>query len=336
MQEVNKGINCIESLAELANGRGKVLVVTGKHALQEEWFKSFTQSINNEHYIVHPPDGLLELSEIPLIDKPDIMIAIGGGKAIDFAKAILDKTPQEESVLFIAVPTTAGSGSEATPFAVVYTGKDKKTLESPSLLPAVVFLDGALIKNLPSQQKAFSGADAFSQCIESLWNVHRTEVSEQFALRGLDVLLRLLPEFIASDDEELSQQVLEAAHFSGQAIAITRTTGAHALSYYLTSHHNVPHGQAVALFLPLFFFYNEAEITPSIYKALNVTNAQEAFFTTTAFFRRLGMATNFAELGLTDIDVTALLRSVNHQRFSNNPVPFDEIVLRSIIYQYLL
>ena len=336
MQKLIRGIGSVEGLAVVVGSREKVLVIAGRHALKEEWFERFTLSVKREIKIIHPPDALLQLDGIPSIDNPDVMIAIGGGKAIDFAKAILEKAAQPEPILFIAVPTTAGSGSEATPFAVLYEGKEKKTIESPVLLPAIVFLDGALIQNLPLTQKAFSGADAFSQCIESLWNVHRTKISEKFALQGIEILFRSLPEFVTSDDEQLNQQMLEGAHLSGKAIGITRTTGAHALSYYLTSHHGVPHGQAVALFLPLFFLYNEVAINPSIYKALNVENAQEAFNATTAFFKRLGMATNFAELSLRGININSLLQSVNHQRFSNNPVPFNEETLHSLIQQHLL
>ena len=337
MQTLHSGINCTSGLADLLNHNGrKITVVTGRHVLEEEWFQTQIDALHNNTEIIHPPEGLLQLSKIPLINKADVLVAIGGGKTIDFAKAILQKTTEPQQVFFVAVPTTAGSGSEATPFAVVYYKKEKQTIDSSLLLPAAVFLDGALLKNLSPRQRAFSGADAFSQCIESLWNIHRTETSEKFALKGLEVLFHHLNEFVASGDELSGQRILEAAHVAGKAIALTRTTGPHALSYYLTAHHDVPHGQAVALFLPLFFLFNQTKINPSIYKVLNVANANEAFTVTTEFFKNAGLARNFTDIGLTDIDIDGLLQSVNHQRFSNNPVPFNEKILSSLIHQYLL
>jgi alcohol dehydrogenase class IV len=130
--------------------------------------------------------------------------------------------------------------------------------------------------------------------------------------------------------------MLWAAHLAGAAIAITKTTGPHALSYYLTAHHDVPHGQAVALFLPLFFLYNEENIPSQLYEAFQASTASEAFIICTKFLKKLELATNFNELNIENVDIDALLKSVNHERFSNNPVPFDENVLRSLINHYLV
>jgi alcohol dehydrogenase class IV len=338
MQQLINRINCLDDLASLAEKKGvaKILMIAGKHLLEENNFKNIIIELKGELTLIHPPDGLLEIASIPSIETPDVIIAIGGGKAIDFAKAILEKNRIERKPYFIAAPTTAGSGSEATSFAVVYSGRIKHSLGDPSLLPDVVLLDGSLVSYLPKFQKAVSGADAFSQCIESLWNVHTTETSEGFALEGLRILFNRLPEFINSSDELLAQDMLWAAHLSGKAISFTKTTGPHALSYYLTAYHGIPHGQAVALFLPLFFLYNESKIPSHLFKILQVENAFEAFTTCTHFFKSLGLAVNFKELGVDAFDVDALLQSVNHQRFANNPVPFNKTVLKSLIQQYLL
>ncbi|HEX8314583.1 MAG TPA: iron-containing alcohol dehydrogenase [Flavisolibacter sp.] len=338
MQQVIKSVNCLSGLPSLLRQKNAadILLVAGNHLQGNAELKKIVSEISGQVTIIHPPEGLLQIDSIPLIQTTDAVVAIGGGKVIDYAKGIIHKSGKSIDSTFIAVPTTAGSGSEATPFAVLYSGKNKLSLESPLLLPDIVMLDASLVSNLPKKQKAISGADAFSQCIEALWNVHHTEVSDQFAVEGLRSLSEGLPVFIHSSDNQLAEDMLWAAHLAGTAIATTKTTGPHALSYYLTAHHDVPHGQAVALFLPLFFLYNEKKIPSQSYEAFQASTASEAFIICTKFLKKLELATNFNELNIENVDIDALLKSVNHERFSNNPVPFDENVLRSLINHYLV
>lgn len=314
----------------------KVLFVTGRHLLNDDVFASLLKDWPRPFSLLHPPEGLLQINDLPTVEKPDTVVAIGGGKVIDFAKGVIHQC--DRSVYFVAAPTTAGSGSEATPFAVFYNGSEKVSLSHPALLPQLAVLDPALVKDLPARQKAISGADAFAQCIESVWNVESNANSEGFALEGMKSLRRLLPEFVQSTDGEIAEGMLSAAHLSGKAIALTRTTGPHALSYYLTAHHGVPHGQAVALFLPLFFLYNTTRGSSQlnkIYRTLGVSSAEEAFESCRRCFSSVGLATTFTEAGLNHIDVDALLRSVNRERFANNPVAFEAVVLEGLIRRYL-
>lgn len=315
----------------------KVLFVTGRHLSLDAVFQKFLNGLRLPFQTVHPPEGLLQVDQLPRFEGLHTVIAIGGGKVIDFAKGIIHQSGNEP--YFVAVPTTAGSGSEATPFAVLYNGREKVSLDAPNLLPQLAVLDASLVNNLPAKQKAISGGDAFAQCVEAFWNVNRNLVSDVFALNGMQQLYRQLPVFIHSTDEALALEMLQAAHLAGNAIALTRTTGPHALSYYLTAYHHVPHGQAVALFLPLFFIYNDApqaaKKLQAIYKVLNAGNAEEALEICRRFFSSLGLATTFAEAGLNDVDVEQLLLSVNQQRFANNPVAYDAVKLKALIRRYL-
>ena len=315
----------------------KILLVTGHHLDIDASFPDLLNALNFPLQIVHPPDGLLQVNNLPKFEDVQIVIAIGGGKVIDFAKGIVHQSATKPH--FIVAPTTAGSGSEATPFAVLYNGTEKVSLEHPDFLPQSVVLDALQVNQLPAKQKAISGADAFAQCIEALWNRNANADSDALALKGLQGLHGLLPRFVQSIEEALALQVLKAANLSGQAISITRTTGAHALSYYLTAHHYVPHGQAVALFLPLFFIYNDKpqaeEKLQKIYDALDVSDAREAAETCRYFFSSIGLATNFAEAGLNGVSISELLRSVNQQRFANNPVAFEGAELETLIRRYL-
>jgi alcohol dehydrogenase class IV len=339
MQQVIKGEGCLQQLpVQLTHRRvGHVLFVTGQHLLTEASFQNLLETIEVPYQIVHPPEGVLQVDAIPTFDSLDTVVAIGGGKVMDFAKGILYRHPKP-AVLVVA-PTTAGSGSEATPIAVFYQGKEKVSLDAPSLLPQLAFLDPLLLENLPPLQRAISGADALSQCIESVWNVYSTPESEIFALEGIDLLWQHLPGFV-SGTLEGAENVLWAAYLSGKAIALTRTTGPHALAYFLTANYDIPHGQAVALTMPLFFLYNENSATrpqlEKIYSRLQVQNAEDAFTHCRELFTFIGLAITLPELRLQDLDLDRWLQSVNQQRFSNNPVPYDAERLKALFRRYLL
>ena len=174
MQQLINGIGSIDKICVVLKEKGirHALLITGHHFTKEEAFKKLMAEPEVSFNHLLSPDGLLQLDSVPTIDKAEAVVAIGGGKVMDFAKGIIHQW--DRPTYFIAVPTTAGAGSEATPFAVFYSGKEKVSLDYPALLPQTVVLDNLLLKNLSTEQKAISGADAFAQCIESLWNVKAT------------------------------------------------------------------------------------------------------------------------------------------------------------------
>ncbi len=228
-----------------------------------------------------------------------------------------------------AVPTTAGSGSEATCFAVVYNGKKKLSLQHDRLLPSNVLLDASLTSSLSNYQTAISGIDAFAQAIESFWNVNATEESKTYAAESIQILKEYLPKSLNNPGIQIREKLLWAAHLAGKAINITRTTGPHALSYYLTANFNVPHGQAVALFLPVFFLYNEEN--EELNKLLSVSNKENAFYYIRNLIKGIGLVTTFSELNIKIDEIWEdLVNEVNEERFKNNPAPFDKYRLKEI------
>lgn len=335
--QVIKGKGKLSQLEEILSQSNvkDVLFVTGHHVVKSQFFKKIINTLPFPFTIIHPPDGVLQVLGIPVISMPGAVVAIGGGKALDFAKGIIYQN--KKPACFIAVPTTAGSGSEATPIAVFYSGKEKVSLDAPQLLPHLAILDTALLNNLSQQQRAISGADAVAQCIESIWNVNSSSLSEGYAISGLDLLWKGLLPFYR---EGLNlDEVLWGAHLSGKAIALTRTTGPHALAYHLTAYYNVPHGQAVGLTLPVFFLYNAEEMVHAqlqkIYTVLQVQTSEEAFDACRRFLKEMNLATTLKDLTLEHIDIDSWLSSVNQQRFANNPVPFHAEKLKKLFLRYL-
>jgi len=201
----------------------------------------------------------------------DCVIAIGGGSVIDTAKALAlslasDSDRPLESVVrggapqdwraslkLIAAPSTAGTGSEVTPFATVWDGAGhrKHSLSGERLYPHTAVLDPDLTVTLPPDETLHTALDSLSHALESLWNKHRTSLSELHAFRALELAAAALPRVLRQpDDIKARAQMQQVSLLAGLAISQTRTALAHSVSYPLTSRYNVPHGLACSFTLP--------------------------------------------------------------------------------------
>ena len=195
----------------------------------------------------------------------DGIISIGGGSAMDTAKAIKailhtgsvekaleDCFPEKMPTPHLAVPGTAGTGAEATQSAVVYLGNRKMTLSHPELRPDGVILDAELLDSLPAYHKKSAAMDTLSQGIESYWSRSATEDSRVHAYLAILGVLDNLKAYLAGDPHA-AEEMLDASFQSGKAIQITRTTAAHAMSYQLTKMLGLAHGHACMVTLPVLW-----------------------------------------------------------------------------------
>lgn len=344
-QELICGAGVLRSLPEylLQRNISNIIIVRGHHSYPAVIDDNFWPD-KIKKVTVLADKGLPDINKIK--DKyesikaclPSLIIAIGGGIVMDTAKTIIYYSIQDgkEGSELIAIPSTAGSGSEATPFAVVYNGKQKQSLEATALLPSTVFLDPMITAPLSTQQKAISGLDAWCQAIESYWSNKANGKTRLLSAKAFAIISKELPLAIAKENEPVSMELLTGAHYAGQAIRNTYTTGAHALSYHLTAEFGIPHGQAVAVFLPVLFLYNaqvenSAEPVKQIPALFGVNNISEVIEKTIQFIHSIGLKATLKELDLSDLDVSRLIDSVNMQRFSNNPRPYDRDALLDCI-----
>lgn len=182
---------------------------------------------------------------------PDLVMAVGGGSAMDMAKLI--RHYSDGNLKLVAVPTTAGTGAESTQFAVCYIDGVKHSISDEGILPDVAILYPPFTFGNGRYLTACTGFDALAQAIEAYWNIHATVESDDYALKAIELIYGLLPK--ANLDETDRESLLSGANLAGQAINITRTTLPHALSYTLTSLYGYPHGHAVALTFPFFVQY---------------------------------------------------------------------------------
>ena len=192
----------------------------------------------------------------------DGLISVGGGSSIDTAKAIKARmnTAGEEDLKksrlslttdcpHIAIPGTAGTGSEATQFAVAYVNGMKVSLNHPALRPDGVLLDSSLLDSLPAYHKKSCALDALAQGIESYWSKRSNDDSRVHAYLAVIGVLDNLRGYLEGDPHA-ADEMLDASYQSGKAIQMTTTTAAHAMSYRITKTMGIAHGHACMLTLP--------------------------------------------------------------------------------------
>lgn len=191
-------------------------------------------------------------------EKCEMIIAVGGGSSMDVAKCIklysnmnpdINYLKQEivaNNIRFLAVPTTAGTGSEATRYAVIYYNGEKQSVADYSCIPDTVLMDVSALKTLPVYQKKSTMMDAMTHAIESFWSVNSTEESMGYSREAIRLVKENKELYLANDDEG-NANMLKAANIAGKAINITQTTAGHAMCYKLTSLYGISHGHAAAL-----------------------------------------------------------------------------------------
>jgi alcohol dehydrogenase class IV len=202
---------------------------------------------------------------------PELVLAVGGGSVLDAAKciALLGRqhadsaeivagavTTTSSATPVVAIPTTAGTGSEVTRFATVYVNRVKYSVQHDSILPIAFVADPVFTLNLPPYLTATTGMDALVQAIESYWSTGSTSRSRKYAAEAIPLAVSSLLKAVAEPDYEARLAMMTASNLAGKAINISKTTACHALSYYLTAHFGVPHGHAVGLFLAPMLLYN--------------------------------------------------------------------------------
>lgn len=287
-------------------------------------------------------------------NKCDFIAAIGGGSAIDVAKCIkaydfmneadfcINKEIAASSIKILAVPTTAGTGSEATHFAVIYYDGEKKSVAHECLLPDYVILCERALENLPLYQRKATMLDALCHGIESLWSVNSTETSRKYASDAIGMFKDFYKPYL-NNEPEGNQKMLCAANSAGKAINITKTTAAHAMSYKMTSMYGISHGHSVALCLPRVWEYMINNMDKCIdargekflslrfqhiSHLLGCSSAKDAIgWMDELIFKELSLEQPIASSAE---DAAILAGAVNSERLANNPVLLEDSALAEI------
>lgn len=281
----------------------------------------------------------------------DLTIAIGGGSVIDIAKLInsLSKIPNdlEETIKanwlekktspFIAIPTTAGTGSEATHFAVLYIKGEKYSFAHKYILPDYVIIDSQFTYSTPAYLTACAGADALCQAIESMWAKGGNTKSKEYAEKAIILVWNNLVEAVVNNNYAAKDAVMEGAYWAGKAINISKTTASHALSYKMTSLFNVPHGHAVAITLVHVMKVNYDYAKEDVQRILSLISAEDlsdGILKIKKFWSQIGLCMKLSQLGIEENQISKL-SNCNLERLKNNPAllskDFIEKLFRSLI-----
>lgn len=331
------GPGSLSSLPGLLAGR-KAMVVTFPEARQLGLVDRL-QALLGERLAgvidtVQPNPDVAELQ--PLYDRfwsdahgAEVLVAVGGGSCIDTAKALMVGTASgrfEDLVAalvagrpftparlktLIAVPTTAGTGSEVTPWATVWERRAQKkhSLHLRETWPAAAIIDPQLMLSLPASVTLQSGLDALSHALESIWNVNANAVSDTFAVAAVREIFEALPRLMQQlGDLELRGRMALAALKAGMAFSNTRTALAHSISYEMTLRYGLPHGIACSFPLPMVLqraIGRDAARDAVLAQALGPLQAAPQRLSD--FIEGLGVRTRFADYGVPDEEVTQMV-----------------------------
>jgi len=280
------GSQTVEKVGEEAGNLGKkALIVSGRNFARKTGILKKVEDLIEKAGVkialfeeVEPNPSLKTVEEgadLSKREKCDVIIGLGGGSAIDTAKGIAvlstnsgpltsylgrDKV-KKLPLPIIAIPTTAGTGSEVTPYATFINNKKrpprKEMITDRLILPRVALVDPNLTLSLPLSLTADSGVDALSQAIESYISKRSQSLSEIFALKAVELLAQYLPRVMKNPKNlEFRSFCLYASLLGGIAIAHTGTVLVHGMSYRLTSEFGVTHGRAVGVLLPWVCEFN--------------------------------------------------------------------------------
>ena len=333
----------------------KVLIVSNSMFANSN-LKSILEKLKIEYIVFNkysPNPKYEELVEgINLFNKNNcnFIISYGGGSAIDIAKCIkiyanVGNNYCVNNIKHLSIPTTAGTGSESTRFAVIYKDGVKTSIANDRMLPDYVMLDYNNLLNLPDYQKKSTMLDALCQGIESYWSINSTSESKKYAKNAITLITKNMFKYL-ENDKDAAKDVMMASNFSGKAINISETTAAHAMSYKITSLFGTSHGHAVALCLPYiwdFMIHNMdkcidprgekyiVKIMNELSEMLECNNPIEAIkkFKSIISKFNLNVPTPSKE------EQIELVNSVNEQRLKNNPIRLSKEDISNIYAKVL-
>lgn len=369
-REVIYGPGQRRALGRIARGLGRrALVVTDARLAAEADFQAMVQDLADHGLVVRvesgtlpdvPVDSALAATEAASDFAADLVIGIGGGSALDMAKCIAlllshGGRPQDyygelkvpgPILPLIALPTTAGTGSEVTPVAVLSDAERslKVGISSPHLIPTAAICDPELTLSCPPGLTAIAGADALTHAIEAFTATRRpvtphltqervfigkNAISDTFALEAIRLLWRGL-ERACTDGADIGAraQVMQGASLAGLAFGVAGTAAAHAIQYPVGALTHTAHGQGVACLMPWVMEWNRPAIGPELAQmaeAMGLDGPDAVIPAIAALFARIGIPPTLAALGLAEdrIDWVAEQSCGIERLIQNNPRPLD-------------
>ena len=242
---------------------GLIALITKPLEANNAMYRIFDQVVPDP-----PIDKIVEGVQVLTDYEPDSVLAVGGGSAIDAAKAIreiaIQTSPNRVRLPLIAIPTTSGTGSEVTSFSVISNPAEhsKYPLVSDSLLPDEAILDVELVRSVPAAVTANTGMDVFTHALESYVSLRYNEFSAALAEKAIEICgSYLLRSFLDNNDTHARTKMHVASTLAGLAFNASGLGLNHGMAHQLGAQFHIPHGAANAMLLPHIIEFN-SEITP--------------------------------------------------------------------------
>ena len=278
----------------------------------------------------------------------DFIVALGGGSSMDCAKAASVVCLTGESITkyhgtslpvppehlpILAVPTTAGTGSEVTCVSVLTNHAEGKKcpINSNSFYPAIAIIDPELTASMPPKVTASTGIDVLCHALEGFWSKGHQPICDALALHACELVFRWLP-IAYKDGSDLTarEKMAEASVIAGLAFTLPKTTSSHACSFPLTNLYHIPHGEACGLTLDYFARINadcDGGRVQNFAQKLGFADAAAMADAIHALKVELGLRCDLKDLHLTDEQVDELVRISHHPNLLNNPVEITDAIL---------
>lgn len=320
----------IKEFFEITKLKKRILLVVGEKSfdiLDSNFSLKKILDQGGDYKILYKRRDLISKNEIPGYSKelknfiPEIIIGMGGGSVIDLSKLLIyyNYLSHKNKFKFIVIPTTCGSGSESTNFAVIYNYGIKNSIKSDLIYADKIVHDSKLLSFLPRKALWSSIADSFCQSIESLWSINANNLSKTYALKSIKLIVKALE----NPDNIDHKKLLMASFYSGSAINISKTTGPHSFSYFLSSKHSIPHGLAVLFTMKEFLKINlkEIKISYTFFEYL-----QGVFTSLDEIYQMLDLILENSKFKF-KLNKDSFKNShehINRQRLSNNPVKINQ------------
>ena len=288
------GEGALKRLEEIPYKR--VLIITDPFVVSSGMIKLITHPLENariayeifKDVVPDPPVEKIATGVKAMLEyKPDCIVAVGGGSAIDSSKSIRDfalKADNYGKCALIAIPTTSGTGSEVTSFAVISDpqAKMKYPLVSPDLTPDEAILDAELVRSVPPQITADTGMDVFTHALEAYVSTNNNEFSAALAEKAIEIIgVFLLRAYLDGNDMHARQKMHAASCLAGLAFNSASLGLNHGMAHQLGSNFHIPHGRANAMLLPHIIEFNaninkhsrsQKEYLPAVKKYSTVAN----------------------------------------------------------------
>lgn len=347
---IDKSYECLDKLLKENRNKNILILCSNNFLKRNEMFSHlFNQEQNVLVYnnVQNNPDinYIYEVLQDLKHKRIEHIVAIGGGSIIDTGKAVatlkqFDIKNQDELrkyiiekkylsnkyfIPIVAIPTTAGTGSEVTSWATIWDMDNEKkySIACDKLYPKKAIIDASLTITLPKKLTASTGLDALTHAVESYWAKSSNSISKMYAIKAIRLVVEALPDLLEDlDNYSLRENMMLASLYAGLAFSNTKTTACHSISYPLTMKYNIPHGIAVSLTLAEVMELNTNHIQDfdMLINAFKVKNSEDVQSYITSIYNRADIKYRLRDYGVSREDILDIVdRSYTKGRMDNNP-----------------